>query len=325
MHTDHIRDNVLGLLTPQNYGFSDMADVFICLSGYVSGLAYDRVFKSQGFRGCQIKAGFRAAQLALACAASLLVLRLTQSDERGTTGWPVESIFAVEGASLVVGILSLYVILLLALPTMLWLERRHWGALLAPSFVLYCCALGSPIFPARFDPWRAFTGFNPLAWQLLFVLGILAHQNAARIRGRFLEHWTVLAIAIVVIEGAFLAKASHDYGQIPFAGKESLGPLRIVHLFALLLLGRAALPRADSTFWDAWPIRSITVCGRNSLAVFCAGTVLVGLVARSFPADHHDIAWQVAANAAVWSGCVVFASFRHRARYLFLHYCISTG
>ena len=63
---NHIPGNRISALTPSRCGLSDMAEVFVFLSGYVCGLSYGRVLQTDGFWACQKKACGRALQLYLA-------------------------------------------------------------------------------------------------------------------------------------------------------------------------------------------------------------------------------------------------------------------
>src|ERR1700692_1295200 len=79
-------------------------------------------------------------------------------------------------------ILPLYIVLLLIFPLVLVaVQRSRWLAL-APSLIIYLGVqyLGTDV-PA-YPPGNVWT-FNPLAWQLLFVLGAVLGQTEARRRG----------------------------------------------------------------------------------------------------------------------------------------------
>src|ERR1700757_1513853 len=46
---DHIPDDVLGWLTLRNYGFSDAAEFFVFISGYLAGFFYGPIIASGQF------------------------------------------------------------------------------------------------------------------------------------------------------------------------------------------------------------------------------------------------------------------------------------
>jgi hypothetical protein len=56
--TDHVRGSVFAALTPINFGFSDMAEVLLFLSGYVCAFAYGHVLAERGLWACQFKAAW---------------------------------------------------------------------------------------------------------------------------------------------------------------------------------------------------------------------------------------------------------------------------
>lgn len=331
IHTDHFHDSVLASLTPRNFGFSDMAEIFIFLSGCVCGMTYGRVIQSKGFLACQKKALIRVGQLAISCAMTLIVLLVVQqwpgrNDDavvqgqqswmlRGNLVWSVtESVRNIEGASLLVGILSLYCMLLLALPLMLSLRRIHWSFLLIPSLLLYGFTQASWAVAVPFGYWREFTPFNPLAWQFLFSSGILLSRRLMSKPPSGTAGWLLPIVALIVVQGAFVAKAYFPSGGIPFIDKASLGPLRLLHFSALMILAYAVLPNRFSGSWKARPIRWISLCGQNSLIVFCSGTVLVVLLEGTFLAERYDLTSQIIANIAVWGGCVLIAALWQRAK-----------
>ena len=46
---DHVPGNSLGWLTPRNFGFSDMSEVFVFVSGYTCMVAYGGALPKQGW------------------------------------------------------------------------------------------------------------------------------------------------------------------------------------------------------------------------------------------------------------------------------------
>ncbi len=325
MHTDHFRHNELASWTPRNFGFSDMAEVFVFVSGCVCGIAYGKVLQTRGFLICQRKAIGRACQLVVASAITLLALAIIQSylaqhDRASADGWSLwlqrgtwltpdwQSLRAIEGGSQVAGILSLYVMLLVVLPTMLWLRARHWSLLVGPSLMLYGAAQVDWRNASPLGNWSQITAFHPCAWQLLFALGILLYESFRSGRMLAAGHWFWPIAALVIVEGAFVAKFWLPSEEIPLIDKTTLGSLRILHLLALIVLAYIALPDQSQGLWKTWPIRWLVLCGQNSLIVFCSGSVLVVLFEGLLLAKSHSLTRQVVANLVVWGGCVVLAA-----------------
>src|SRR5262249_31927980 len=63
---DHIRGNSLAAIALQRFSFIDAAEIFIFISGYVSGLVYTIAYMRSGFWGCCTKAARRCLQLYVA-------------------------------------------------------------------------------------------------------------------------------------------------------------------------------------------------------------------------------------------------------------------
>ncbi|MBI4558155.1 MAG: OpgC domain-containing protein [Candidatus Hydrogenedentes bacterium] len=144
--------------TPRYWGYSDAAELFVFLSGFVFGLVYERVYQSRGYWMCQAKALRRCSQLyvaniftfiAVVGIAGLFYTRLEVSPKY------LETFFSEPGVvtprALVFnyvpvgfGILPLYILLLLCMPAMLHLLHR-WPALaITISLLVY---LAAQVFP----------------------------------------------------------------------------------------------------------------------------------------------------------------------------------
>ena len=210
--------------------------------------------------------------------------------------------------------MSLYVMLLVALPAMLWLRERHWSLLLGPSLVLYGATQVDWGDAAVLGNWGRITAFHPCAWQFLFALGILLHEPFRS--GRLLRsgRWLWPIAALMIVEGAFVARFWLMPDSIPLIDKTTLGPLRVLHLLALMTLAYAMFSDQSRGFWKAWPIWLLVLCGQNSLLVFCSGSVLVVLFEGLLLADSDNLSRQIIANIAVWSGCVLLANAWRSAR-----------
>ena len=165
--SDHIRENVVAAFTPQALGFSDMAEVFVFLSGYVCGLTYSRRLVEQGFRSCLLRATRRATQVYVAKLAShrrrargrRLRVPLDPRDplrrpvdDRGRQRAPRETAVGLLLSRLELHqfcVLALYIPLLMALPIFL-LVLRHWPkTTLTASALVYALV---QFFPDAFRP-----------------------------------------------------------------------------------------------------------------------------------------------------------------------------
>ena len=132
--------------------------------------------------------------------------------------------------------------------------------------------------------------FNPFAWQIVFVSAAVWGSTNARFPTWLSRSGTALVLAIAVVEIAFVGMTVYGRGALPFVGKVSLGPLRLLHFASVATLAIRVLPTTGHPFWESLAVRPLAVCGRNSLATYCVGglistvgTVALGRVTRGRP------------------------------------------
>src|ERR1700745_2106865 len=63
---DHIPDDVVSWLTLRNYGFSDAAEFFVCISGYLAGYIYGPIIKAGNLAAAAKRLVLRAWQMYVA-------------------------------------------------------------------------------------------------------------------------------------------------------------------------------------------------------------------------------------------------------------------
>ena len=187
MFLGHIPSSVLAWLTLRNYGFSDGADLFVFISGYTSGIVYARRTRERGFVFGATRVMRRVWQIYVAHVlllafylASIHFLSQTfnapdfidRYNVAPLTSAPVEALIhglILKYKPVNLDVLPLYVVLMACFPPVLWLMLKHRNAVMLVSVLLYLAARQSgwnlPSYPS--GVWY----FNPLAWQLLFVLG----------------------------------------------------------------------------------------------------------------------------------------------------------
>lgn len=298
---DHIPGNPLEHWTPRNFGLSDSAEAFVFLSGLSVGLIYaPRVFK-YGIEpvagGCLRRAlKLYGVHIALTLAALLLfgaaywmsgVPDLIEAHGRAFVfGSPANGLLGLALLSHQLGyfnILPLYIVLMLWAPAALALALRGPLLALAVSIGLYAAAR---VFGLNLPNWPEPGGwfFNPLAWQLIFTLGlvsaILWRDGLPRPAPWLivLSAATVAGAALIVTEGVGLAPGLRDAATAHLdVAKQDLGLARLIHFIALAYLIGAATtlgrrfvaPMIRGAFGEA--VQSL---GRNSLSVFAAGCLL---------------------------------------------------
>ena len=188
-------------------------------------------------------------------------------------------------------ILPMYILFMALSPLLLVHGVRHgWAPILIASIALWVVAqfgLGNVIYESliahaklRLPPYEQSGSFSLMAWQFLWVLGLwmgatkvaTAPEETAATPRRF-PRWMVGIAAAVALTG-FVWR--HAVGQAPFGNdaalnllfdKWHLGPLRILNLFALMIL---VLHFAPWLRRKLPPLEPLQTLGRASLQVFVA-------------------------------------------------------
>ena len=337
---DHVPGNSLSYWTLHAFGVADAAEVFVLIAGYAAFSAYAATYEREGFLGGTRRVMSRvrdvyAAHLLLlvTCTAGLALaarwfenplyfehVNLTpMSYDPWTAIWRAVGMFYQPGY---LDILPLYVVLLAWFPVLFWLLQKSPAGALGLSVLLWIGAR----FGLNLPSWPETIGwfFNPFAWQLLFAIGALA---ALRYRqGGSLPRSKLLAVAAAVyVAFVFIVAAPwiHIPGLelprlvpidwIPTISKTNLSAWRLGQILALAYLVALFVPASASWLTSGWA-KLVTNCGKNSLDIFCLGTVLslIGFMVmleggRSWP-------YQVLANGAGIGSMVGVAWFLTRRK-----------
>lgn len=283
---DHAPRFWLHRLTPQAWQFCDFAEVFVFVSGYSAALAYLPLFEKRGWWAAQRKALERCWLLyrlhMLTLIATLLTVNIGLQWGLHPPS-PTLELFAQAPraymtralyfwyAPYMFSVLPLYVVLVMALPTMMAIAKRSPAVALAGSVSLYLATRW--VWPAWIAPGRGYPHsgnawyFDPAAWQLIFVAGLLAPRF--RWPAFVNPRWMRLAALAVVLGCAVwtLRHSNFEVWERPGAGKPQLDPLRLLNFAAWLVLAQAWLGRVPANRW-------LVACGRRSLFVFCLGAWL---------------------------------------------------
>jgi hypothetical protein len=298
----HIPGNVFERVSYRNFSLSDSSEAFFFLAGCALGLGSF----AKGSRGplevarCaarRIAFLYRAQLFMTAAAIGILCIgSLVLNDPTVLQFGRAGAVFGDSTRSLVgllllshqlqyFDILPLYIVLTAFVPLIVWFNARSSWLLVATSVATWVAATSLQLNLATWPmPGQWF--FNPLSWQLLFVLGFVftaggAPGNAAKAiaRGTF---WPALGIVL----GADLLvalKATPDpiivdstASSILF-NKSFLGPARVIHFLAVLVVYARLYPLIER--YAAMPARLLALLGRTSLQVFVAASLL-SLVAR---------------------------------------------
>lgn len=305
---NHVPKNLFENYTSRNFGFSDAAEGFVLMSGIAAGLAYSLDFRAP----MRLWSGFgrvwkrvwtlymvhiltTMAALAFASAVAVFmgnseVLFLNQM------GWVFKDpLRTFVGLTILthqfgyVNILPLYLVLLAVSPLLLMIAWRRPLWLMAASVALWFAAgywrLSLPNYPTA-GGWF----FNPLAWQVIFVTGLLT--GVAIKDGR---RFVPVRLWLQVLTGAFLlfaavatqvSSVSSAMGNALWQTSEALnlpwfitafdksfvtGP-RLLHILALAyFLSSFAVVRRACGSVIAKPFELL---GRQALPVFALGSVM---------------------------------------------------
>jgi hypothetical protein len=178
-------------------------------------------------------------------------------------------------------ILPLYVALMLTAPLLAIIDRYTPSLLLPASLTLYFVSLVAPLtIPAW--PVEGQWYFNPLCWQLIFVLGLLLSRDTG-IGGWVRRHivpirWAALPIvllAMVFVQtgGTWIDPTMMPWPKLLFInGKTFATPIRVIQFLALVAVMSIVYPYIARAVPKL--VEYPSMLGRNSLEVFCAASLL---------------------------------------------------
>jgi hypothetical protein len=293
---DHIPNNIGSWLTLQNYGFSDAAEVFMFMSGVTCALAYGRARRCEGWAGViggtlrrswDIYVAFLL--LTLACAIlSHLVGGGPAADASNTRivldqpGPTLARAAILQYRPVNTDVLPIFVLLHLLFAPLLWLLLRVPNLTLAASLALYVLV---HVFGWTVPAWPdSHWAFNPMAWQLLVVLGAWWIIEGNRVQP-WMKSRAALGLAVLYLLLSLVIALSWHIkpleALIPQAlahlsgpsDKSNLAPLRLLHFLAIAVLAAWLVPRN----WRALKtpvMRGAIRCGQNSLPIYCLGVLL---------------------------------------------------
>ena len=304
---DHVPQNPLAQFTLRNIGFSDAAEIFVFLAGYAAVLAYGKVVQRDGYLVACVKILRRAWVLYVVHIFLLALLMgivffanshvqtrdLVQ--EMGLQYFLTHPQQALMDELLLrfkpslMDPLPLYILLLLGLPLVLPMLLRRAQYVVGLSVVLYLLA---PWFQWNLAAQEGGVWFfNPMAWQLLFILGGAAaihgqRPGVAERRPLRRQPMFVGATAYLLLSGLLALSWKwpevHDAFMPRMLGewlypisKTNLSPLRLLHFLALAYVTARLLP--DIGWTRHWLAQQCARMGRYSLEVFCFGVLLAPL------------------------------------------------
>jgi hypothetical protein len=296
---NHVPGIYYARFTHANYSLSDSADLFVFLAGWSLRLLVGSPSKAPRANWYLVlRLGGRAVELYAAqilitmIAIAMLAATATVLDNPLLLEWhnaaavfydPILTHIGLATLTHHLGyfdILPLYVVLMAVAPIFAIIDRYAPNWLLPISLALYLVTLIVPI-PLPTWPVEGQWFFNPLAWQLVFVLGfVMAREDGVGgfvrrhiVAIRWLSVPIVAASAYIVWNRLWPDPTLMPQPRLLFiADKTYATPMRLIQFLALIALFSVTYP-----YIKRWASRLVEFCsmlGRHSLIVFCVGSLL---------------------------------------------------
>ena len=303
---DHIPGSALSHLMLHAYAFCDSAEVFVFLGGYASAAAYTAVLAHRGPGAAQkrfikrcweiYRAYLLTAVLTLLSGALLSFAHLNPP-MIALTGWPrfasqplreALDILVLRRQPYLSSVLPMYVIFALCVPFVVPLARRSAVAALLLGVGIWSAARPLAAFFSIDDvgDWA----FNPFAWQLMFVLGIVCrlHPPSERFHESKGARWLVGA-GLAAVLGFAVVKLFVLTQPLPGTLKQNLSMDRVINFLAILWL-TTRLVRIGGIAWVAQRLPAVGRGGRTGLGCFVTGTLVSLIVDTATPHAFHGVA-----------------------------------
>lgn len=295
---NHIPGIFYSHFTHTNYSVSDSADLFVFLAGWSVRLVSGFGERQQPAMFMVLRLGGRAITLyAAQIMITMIAIAITATaatiqhnplllDYNNAGAVFQDPVQAHIGLVLVLhqlgyfDILPLYVVLMLMAPFYAVLDRVLPNWVLPVSLAIYVTVLATkfdlPTWPVE-GQWF----FNPLAWQLTFVLGFVLAKPEG-IGGFVRRHivtlrWIALPI-LIFFTVAHWFNLWHDPTTMPepklffILDKTFDSPIRVIQFLTLITVISVTFPYIYKVVPPL--VAFFCLLGRNSLYVFCMGSLL---------------------------------------------------
>jgi len=287
---DHIGGSMLSRMTLHSFALNDAAEVFVFLGGFATATAYITMCAKRSESAARarfVRRAFQIYRAFLITAALMLVTsfvlrpffggapNLATTDLDAFIAAPftaIADILLLRRQPYLASVLPMYAFFALAVPLVLPLARSKPWLLLAASVGLW--ALAPPVAEYLPSAEDLLWDFNPAAWQLMFVMGVIACCQP--VYQRVSAHrfgWIVSIAALAIVAGMAYYKLL--VLPTPFDGdfKRNLAGARIVNFVAIAWIAgdltRRGVVRQIAQF-SPW----VSAVGRDGLVCFVAGAVI---------------------------------------------------
>ncbi len=299
---DHVPHDVVAWLTLRNYGFSDAAEFFVFISGYLIGWIHAPIVRGGLWLASAKRLWTRTGQLYIAHIMLFLIFtaqiaRTARKFDNPMYENEMNIFNFLQHPDILIGqaltlrykpvnldVLPLYVSLVFISPLVMWCLIRRPNLTLAGSAILYVLSRyfdwNLPSYPAG-ATWY----FNPFCWQLLFIVAMWCGAGGVDKIRSILQTKLVLALASAWLLFAFIIVMTWHAPWLealipPWMikaiypiDKTDLDMLRFTHFLALATIVTYFVPRNWSMLKTKW-VDPLLVCGRHSLPIFCLGIFL---------------------------------------------------
>jgi len=295
---NHIPGVFYDRFTHRNWSISDSADLFVFLAGWglriMAGRPEDPTPTPTLLSriGGRVVAIYAAQIVIITIAIAMLATAARVLDNPLLLEWHNAAAVFYDPINAHIGlvllthqlgyfdILPLYVVLMAFAPAIVLIHRNAPNWLLPISLGIYLIALSFqisfPTWPSN-DEWF----FNPLAWQLVYVLGFLMARERG-VGGFVRSHivyvrWIAVPI-LIVMSVLVLKKWWPDPTLMPqpkllfVLSKHYVSPPRLIQFLALIAVFSVTYPYIAQ--WLPRLTDFLAKLGRNSLYVFCVCSLL---------------------------------------------------
>jgi hypothetical protein len=294
----------LRIFTDQPVGFFSTAEAFVFVSAFLAGLLFQRRAEKQGFEAARAATVSRALRIYKAHVGTLLfafiVGGIFLAELPGiqnllyhyfqNPGAAVVAALALIFQPPLMDILPMYILFSLLTPCAFWAARRWgWKRVVFASLGLWLLSqfrLRETFLANVKDASFLDLGpFDPLAWQLLWIAGLVfgkaVHEGRPALKLSptdetvvFITAFVFLVLRLETIVGNF-DPSKHLW----ILDKWHLGAVRLINFFVVAWVVSKVLPALQR--WEV-PLRPLSLVGQNMLPVFCCeiclSLLLVGAI-----------------------------------------------
>jgi hypothetical protein len=307
---DHLGHTWLRAITLKHVALCDSAELFVLLAGISAGMVYGSALTRHGLTYVWTRVLrrtfviYRTHLIVFALFALEVVVIAARFNQPSylklihihpVTTAPFRSI--LEAATLrfqprSMDILPLYVVLLLifclALPLLRWPK-----VLLTISAAIY---VGSRLLHLNLPAWESAWYFNPLTWQLLFIIGVVSTSlimKGAHSRWWDVSAWAVTLFCMVQAVTHYIPSKVPHWLVVDTAAidKTGLHPFRLMSILALAWLTWRYVP-ATAKWLRSALASPLLLMGQHSLPVFCT-TIFMSTLGEIWLADSTGLKSQV--------------------------------